>query len=64
MIDVTKLTEEDINKKVAYQAYEGATFEVGKIVGWDEVGVLVQFGDFYSTEHISPVKLTINECKQ
>ena len=63
MIDVTKLTEEDINKKVAYQAHEGTNFEIGKIVGWDEDGILVQFGDFYSPEHISPEKLTINECR-
>jgi len=43
MIDISKLTKEDVNRKVVYIAYEGAKPEEGRITSFTEKAVFVDY---------------------
>jgi hypothetical protein len=57
MIDISKLTESDINRKVVYIAHEGAKPEEGRITSFTQTAVFVDFQNVGRGQNTPPNKL-------
>lgn len=57
MIDITNLTQKDLNRKVIYTPYEGAAPEEGRITSFNERYIFVDYQNVGRGQATSPSKL-------